>query len=457
MLISFSLENYLSFNEKTTFSFESRQIQKKSDHIYINEKINAKLLKFSAIYGKNGSGKTNLLKAIKFAQKIITEEFQISSQSTDWCQCENKNKNKPSAFELKFILNDSIYLYSIHLLLSKGIIIKENLTKLDNNKEITLYSFEDNKINFSEKLNSQELQLISKNYDSQHCSLLCYLNKYLKSILNNKENSILKEIYNWIKNSLEVIFPNQPTNQTLLSNVDKHFYLEEFARLLNDFDTGIQEIETENVSKEKVYALLKPFVREKIDYFTKDAINKFAVNQKNKVTFCTVIRSRQDIFIIYQEENGEISYKRLLFVHEINKHKIPFTMAQESDGIYRLFQLLEILLSNNPKTYIIDEINRSLHPKLTAQFIKKYFEYAKNKNIQLLTTTHETNIMDLELLRQDEIWITDFNQDNSTKLFNLAELKVRTDKKLNKNYMNNAWGGIPEFKEDFDLMKFLTE
>ena len=122
MLISFSLENYLSFNEKTTFSFESRQIQKKSDHIYINEKINTKLLKFSAIYGKNGSGKTNLLKAIKFAQKIITEEFQISSQNTDWCQYENKNKNKPSAFEIKFILNDSIYLYSIHLLLSKGFV-----------------------------------------------------------------------------------------------------------------------------------------------------------------------------------------------------------------------------------------------------------------------------------------------------------------------------------------------
>lgn len=446
MLISFSLENYLSFNEKTTFSFESRQIQKKSDHIYINEKINTKLLKFSAIYGKNGSGKTNLLKAIKFAQKIITEEFQISSQNTDWCQCENKNKNKPSTFELKFILNDSFYLYSIHLLLSKGVIIKENLTKLENNKENTLYSFENNKINFSEELNSQELQLISKNYDSQHTSLLNFLNKNIKSILNNKEVCILKEIYNWIKNSLEIIFPNQPTNQTLLSNVDKHFYLEEFARLLNDFDTGIQEIETENVSKEKVYILLNPFVREKIEYFTKD-----------KRTFSTVIRSRQDIFIINQEENGEISYKRLLFVHEINKHKIPFTMAQESDGIYRLFQLLEILLSNKPKTYIIDEINRSLHPKLTAQFIKKYFEYAKNKNIQLLTTTHETNIMDLELLRQDEIWITDFNQDNSTKLFNLAEMKVRTDKKLNKNYLNNAWGGIPEFKEDFDLMKFLTE
>ena len=120
-------------------------------------------------------------------------------------------------------------------------------------------------------------------------------------------------------------------------------------------------------------------------------------------------------------------------------------MISESDGTHRLFQLLEILMTQKEKVYVIDEISRSLHPKLTIEFIKKYFQFARNRRVQLFTTTHETRILSHDLVRRDEIWIADSNEDGSTKLFSLEEKQVRIDKVLDENYMAGEWGGTPEF------------
>ena len=109
---------------------------------------------------------------------------------------------------------------------------------------------------------------------------------------------------------------------------------------------------------------------------------------------------------------------------------------------------LEILISRKEKVCIMDEINRSLHPKLTVQFVKKYFSNARERKIQLVTTTHESRIMSHDLVRRDEIWIADKNEDDSTKLFSLEDEQVRIDKVLDQNYMDNVWGGVPVFADN---------
>ena len=93
----------------------------------------------------------------------------------------------------------------------------------------------------------------------------------------------------------------------------------------------------------------------------------------------------------------------------------------------------------------MDEISRSLHPKLTIQFIKKYFELAKGRRIQLITTPHETRLMNHDLVRRDEIWLADENPDSSTNLFSLEDKQVRIDKVLDENYLGGIWGGVPVF------------
>ena len=154
-------------------------------------------------------------------------------------------------------------------------------------------------------------------------------------------------------------------------------------------------------------------------------------------------------FIIpLKERDGVFNFYAIKFVHNLGEKKIEFSMESESDGTHRLFQLLEILISKKEKVYIMDEINRSLHPKLTVQFVKKYFSNAKDRRIQLVTTTHESRIMSHDIVRRDEIWIADKNADDSTKLFSLEDEQVRIGKVLDENYMNNVWGGVPVFANE---------
>ncbi len=463
MLISFSIENFLSFDKKTEFSFKSGHVHKKPEHVYSFNNDKIKLLKFSVVYGKNGSGKTNLLKALLFIKKIITTQNALQKAKGLCCRCYPQNEMTPSSFEISFIINNSIYNYSLKVSLCDCTILEEQLSKIKNEKKLIIFKYVINSgYKFSEDINSEDIQILSRNFDSSQQSFIYYINTNASSIfVRNKNSIILKAIYEWFSNTLEIIFPDQPVRETALSSVDKHFYLEEFTKLLNEFDTGIKEILTEPAARESIYKTINASQQKQIDDYTRKAIAGFKLRQQNQKTpyssmFSIVLRSRNDICIVNLDKEGEAVYNHLLFVHEYNGNTIKLTMAEESDGFYRLFQLIEILLNHKEKVYIIDEINRSLHPKLSVQFIRKYLEYVKDKKIQMLTTAHETNIMNLELLRQDEIWLADLKADNSTSLFSLSELKVRTDMVINKNYLSNTWGGVPVFRDDFNLMEFLT-
>ncbi len=130
-----------------------------------------------------------------------------------------------------------------------------------------------------------------------------------------------------------------------------------------------------------------------------------------------------------------------------------FEFSEESDGTRRLFDLLDILISNEKnKIYVIDELERSLHPKLTYKFLELFFEHLKDNNTQLIFTTHESTIMDQELLRRDEIWFVERNKDNGSHIYSLDRFKERYDKKLSKAYLEGRYGAVPVLKNFSDMV-----
>ena len=113
--------------------------------------------------------------------------------------------------------------------------------------------------------------------------------------------------------------------------------------------------------------------------------------------------------------------------------------------------LLDILFSNEGETYVIDEIDRSLHPCLTYKFVQKYLRLAAKRDLQLIVTTHESRLLDFGLLRQDEIWIANKNLGGATELYSLDEFNVRFDKKVDKAYLEGRYGGVPIFDTIFPV------
>ena len=125
-----------------------------------------------------------------------------------------------------------------------------------------------------------------------------------------------------------------------------------------------------------------------------------------------------------------------------------FTFSEESDGTKRIFELLRIVIQNKEGgVYIVDELERSLHPKVSERLIQLFIKHAKGKRTQLIFTTHETSMMSQNIFRRDEIWFVEKNEHNASEIYSLDKFSERYDRKLDKAYLEGRYGALPIFAE----------
>jgi len=110
-----------------------------------------------------------------------------------------------------------------------------------------------------------------------------------------------------------------------------------------------------------------------------------------------------------------------------------------------LLNLLPALyhLRTSTAVYFIDEIDRSMHPELVWKFLEFFLKMCESGQRQIIVTTHESNLLDLDLLRRDEIWFAEKDQSGSTHLYSLADFKVRKDLEIRKHYLQGRFGAVP--------------
>ena len=105
-----------------------------------------------------------------------------------------------------------------------------------------------------------------------------------------------------------------------------------------------------------------------------------------------------------------------------------------------------MLLPESKNTvFVMDELERSFHPKLTEQFLKLFTKIHENDDVQLIFTTHESTIMRQDLFRRDEIWFVDKGSENTSKIYSLDRFKERYDKTISKSYLDGRYGAVPIF------------
>lgn len=148
-----------------------------------------------------------------------------------------------------------------------------------------------------------------------------------------------------------------------------------------------------------------------------------------------------------KNNDGTITAARLMMNHG-NEDDL-FELLDESDGTRRLFDLIPLYQKANQNYIIIvDELDRSFHTKLTIEFIEKFFEKTEGAFTQLIVTLHDSNIMNLNLLRQDEIWFVERKADHSSELYSLNKFKERFDRSVAKDYLLGRYGALPNFGID---------
>lgn len=202
---------------------------------------------------------------------------------------------------------------------------------------------------------------------------------------------------------------------------------------------------------EELSTKIPPQILADVIKFTEQNYMKIMKEGKKKVKANAFLRANNELYIFEKEKSDSLEIKTIKFEHSNSDGEYSF--SEESDGTIRILDLIEILISDKKdKVYFIDELDRCLHPQLTYKFVDEFLKIQKNRNnTQLIVTTHESRLLNFDLLRRDEIWFVDREKNGPTKLYSLEDYNERFDKKIDKAYLEGRYGGVPVFKAIFPI------
>lgn len=445
MFIRFVVSNFLSFNEEKEFNMLSGSFKTHKHHIYDIGKVN--VLKAAAIYGANGAGKSNLIKAIEFLQEAVQDGKIAYSVNDKKFKLNKVNETKPISFEIEFAIDKKIYAYGVSF--NHTSVVDEWLYESGINN--------DDKLIFERKISKSgksSIKIANKYQKTQKQKLLIELmeDNLLKSselFIGKSEELKIKEIKsarNFIESNIIIIHPSSKF-QSLVPALTSSKRFNDFANtMLETFDTGVSELDIEIIDFEKYFG-------DDDESFKKDLIQQ--IDSGHNV----LVNTNAGGVLVTKEQNKFI-VKKVIANHLNNEgNKIPFDLTEESDGTQRLLDFIPAFdgILNSEMSFFIDEIDQSLHPALLKGLINKIMANENTKG-QLIFTTHESNLLSLDIFRQDEIWFTEKNKKTgSSQIYSLSEFKPRYDLDIRKGYLKGRFGAIPFLANLEDLNWQISE
>lgn len=440
MLIRFSVENYRSFNERQVFSMAAGKHTRHKEQLVVTN--GRRLLKAGVIFGANASGKSNLIKAISFGKNIALRGIKNSMTVNRHFRIDPMAINRPGVFQYDFVSNGHIYSYGFAISYTQNIFLAEWLYLCDDNKEICIFDR-----TVGEKISTELCFMNSE--DEQRFNIyaddVTDNTSFMSEICSHKLREIQEfgsffDALEWFR-SLIIIFP-----QTKYRDYGQFFKSDEknsLGKLLNYFDTGIEEVLTAIRPIEEVLAFLPEDIKNDVIHDIQEGFDE--ENKKAATAVDVTIAGKR--FSFTKKEDGNIVGSQLTMNH--GNPTDLFELDDESDGTRRLFDLIP-LYQKGEGNYVIfvDELDRSFHTKLTIEFLQKFFEKTEGLTSQLIVTLHDSNVMNLNIFRQDEIWFVERKGDHSSEIYSLNKFKERFDHSVAKDYLLGRYGSIPIFGLD---------
>jgi AAA15 family ATPase/GTPase len=366
MLIRFTVKNLLSFGKEKEFNMlPNPKYTRMNEHKYKLNDFN--YLKLASIYGANGAGKSNLVKLLELLQEIvIKDDFSINISKKKF-KLTNNNDNDSQIFAVEFIQEQRIFYYAIEI--KNNIFITEELYETDLLKSNDKLIFErkttdDGKttINFSKEFESDKESLVLKSVIEN--SLVKPQKTILKLLttLGNRYLEDTKLAFNWFANTLIIISPNsKPVAIAHTFDVDENF--REYAKeIMCSFNVGICSIISEKQNLQEFFGSNRPKGLEDIIVKLEETTDNETPGQK-----IVELRNQNGNEILLVKEKENVLVKQIKLEHiGLDNHKEYFGLDEESDGTIRLLDFIPAFkdIVNGNKVYVIDEIERSIHPFL---------------------------------------------------------------------------------------------
>lgn len=355
-----------------------------------------------AIYGANGSGKSNFIDAINFMKYLVVNSTD-NKPGDKLFQAPHKlsDINDPSEYFMQFIKNDIRYAYGFSI--NQGLISEEYLYYYPNGRVSKVFTRENASVKLGDKFKGSFKNTIEALKDNKlfvSCAADLNSNEVIRDVyMFFKEDLIVyhENVNNWLEYSLEKLQDDPDLNKL-------------FVNILNKLDIGVKGIDIK--------------------------IEKVTLTQDDVKDIPEPLRQ----FFMSQPDTNKVEAKLDYGEFETN------LMTEESLGIKKLFEILcpVIDIMYNGKILICDELERGLHELICKQLVELFQDENLCNNAQLIFSTHNTNLLNTSMFRRDQIWFTELNNSRATDLYALAEIKnVRKTEDIQKGYIQGRYGAIP--------------
>lgn len=429
MLIEFTVGNYYSIKEPVTLSMVAANLKSENSSIDENNTFavdkNLSLLTSAAIYGANASGKSNLIQALGFMRTFVLSSVESRTGNlipVTPFRLDQDYETAPSSFEVIFREENVVFRYGFEV--EKERVVREWCFYSPRGREAKLFTRESDQISISRAIKGgAKLKPLTRN------------NVLFLTVAAKFNNDIAVTIVEWFSRLIVLIGigPNVAEGTTKLLYENPEFR-KKITNLIRESDVGISDLIAEKESLPKEVGFPDDMPQPVRDYIYKqiaDDPELLAVRAVHRV----------------RTQDGK-------------SKEVKFNLHQESDGTQRLFYLSGPVIDslNGPRVLVIDEISASMHTFLTREIVRLYNSKETNpKNAQLIFTSHDTNLLNKNHFRRDQIWFIEKDHLGASHLYSLAELKVRNDAPFESEYLFGKYGGLPVLGNLHTMMSVTSE
>jgi uncharacterized protein len=416
MVLEIRIGNFYSIKEEVILDFRAAKINSanaKAIKANTFRQDNTDILKTLVLYGANASGKSNIIKAIRFCNAMVFESHNHNENTVyNFAPFKFDNyNNKPSTYVIRFILNEIEYEYSFSLI--RTAIITESLFYYPNGRIKEIFT-RDERIGKTKKDKYKFTEVIKRPWDvAENTS-----NKTLYiSRASQMDRDIAKDIFNYFHKTFVLDFLG--FGMSAIEDITNHNQ-HQLIEALKIADSDIEEV--------KIKVLKKP-----------------GKNIQADLTSMTI-----------KVEDVVQDHLQIKTFHKTNPGIAFDFLTEESQGTIRLFFIMLTLLDviKNDKILIIDEIEESLHPKI-IEFIFNLFR-AGSKS-QLLCTTHNTQFLNLKKFRKDQIYFVNKGENGASDLYSLYDYSdFRDTMNLEKAYLQGRFDAVPIVNDSCEQLKSLV-
>ncbi len=419
MLIEFSVANFRSFWEPQRLSMAATSQKDLAENNTFESPVSSlpRLLRSAVVYGPNAGGKSNFIRAMGFVKHFVVSSAKEHQEGEGIAVTpflfNSLGPAKPSEFEIHFVQDEVRYQYGFAA-----------TTEQVTNEWLIAYP-EGRGQRWFERSFSQEKNEYDWYFGSRFTGRkkqwqdMTRKNALFLSTAVQWNSEQLKPVFSWFQKLAVIGHGTLLDPGFSISECEDEEKKRRILAFMNEADISISDIrmETKEFAVEDLPSDMPQEVREKI---------------------------RQSL------DGKKMTQVGFLHPIEGGDSQVTLPLEEESDGTRKLFAYagpwLDIL--NSGRILFADELDTSLHPKIMRYLLSLFHNGKTNKaNAQLIFTTHDTTLMDQNLMRRDQVWFVEKDQINASHLYPLSDFNPRAGEALQKGYLNGRYGALPYIRE----------